>query len=508
MMERSSRMKIVFKEGGIFRERSGAMILGVFDDGLDEMARNVDDKIGGEMSKILKAGEFEPKPNATTMIHTFGRLSSERLLLVGLGKRAEFNIEKLRQANAKAVATLRDKGISSVVSALHIHDIPDTTVQDKGQAIAESATLALYRFGKYKTDEESKKEQAKEVNSIVMPEQDAGRRRALRKGNGIGQKIARAVILSRDLVNEPAGVLTPAVLASRARSAARRHGFRCTVLTPDRIKKLKMNAFLAVAQGSHQKPRMIVLEHKGGGTAKPLAFVGKAITFDSGGISLKPAERMDEMKTDMSGGAAVLGTVCAAAMLKLPVNIVGIIPATENLPGGGAYKPGDILRSMSGITIEVLNTDAEGRLILSDALAYADRYTPAAIIDLATLTGACVIALGHVHTGLMGNDETLLQRVEEAAHITSEKVWRLPLDEEYGEQIKSDIADVKNIGGRPAGTITAAMFLKKFVKDNVWAHLDIAGTAWRDKARPYHPKGATGVGVRLLTQLARDWQSK
>ncbi|UCD55961.1 MAG: leucyl aminopeptidase, partial [Candidatus Hydrogenedentota bacterium] len=302
--------------------------------------------------------------------------------------------------------------------------------------------------------------------------------------------------------------LTPTALANRAKALSRKHGFRCTVLTPDRIKQLRMGAFLAVAQGSHQPPRLIVVEHKGGGTSKPLVLVGKAITFDSGGISLKPWEGMEEMKDDMSGGAAVLGAVCGAAMLKLPINLVGIIPSTENLPGGGAYKPGDVLRSMSGITIEVVSTDAEGRLILADALAYAARYKPATIIDLATLTGACVIALGHVNSGLMGNDEKLIGKMEAASRLTSEKVWRLPLDEDYAKQIKSDIADVKNVGGRPAGTITAAMFLKKFVKDIPWAHLDIAGTAWSKEARPYCPKGATGVGVRLLTQLARDWKKR
>lgn len=501
-------MKVVFKDGGILAERSSALILGVFEGGLDKTAKEVDKKIEGKIAKMIRSGEFEPDLNATSIIHTFGQIPAERLLLVGLGERSEFTIEKLRQAGATAAAALRDKGIATATSALHVHAVSGATPQDIGQCITEAMALALYRFGKYKTDKEAKKEQAKELKSIIMPEKDSKRRLALQKGARIGNKVAAAVELARDLVNEPAGVLTPFVLANRARAAARRHGFKCTVLTRDRIKKLKMGAFLAVAQGSHQPPRLIILEYKGGGASKPLALVGKAITFDSGGISLKPAEGMDEMKTDMSGGAAVLGTVCAAAMLKLPVNIVGIIPATENLPGGSAYKPGDILRSMSGITIEVLNTDAEGRLILSDALAYADRFKPAAIIDLATLTGACVIALGHVNTGLMGNDDTLLRKIEDAARITSEKAWRLPLDDEYGEQIKSDIADVKNIGGRPAGTITAAMFLKKFVKDNKWAHLDIAGTAWRDKARPYYPKGATGVGVRLLTQLARDWKSR
>jgi leucyl aminopeptidase len=501
-------MRITFKEGDILKERAGALFLGVFEDGLDETAKKVDGNVGGMISKVLESGEFEGKLNTTSMIHTFGRILAERVLLIGLGKRAELDIEKLKQASGTAATAARDKGITTATSALHLHEVSEATPAEIGQAVAEASALALYRFGKYKTEKEAVKETAKELKSLVLPEKNARRRRGLRKGASEGGKIATAVGYVRDLVSEPAGTLTPTVLANRARAISRKHGFKCVVLTPARIKKLKMGAFLAVAQGSHQPPRLIVLEHKGGGASRPLALVGKAITFDSGGISLKPSEGMQEMKTDMSGGAAVLGAICAAAMLKLPINLVGIIPSTENLPGGGAYKPGDVLRSMSGITIEVQNTDAEGRLILSDALAYAARYKPAAIIDLATLTGACVIALGHVNSGLMGNDERLLKKIEDAARLTSEKVWRLPLDEEYGEQIKSDIADVKNIGGRPAGTITAAIFLKKFVKDNRWAHLDIAGTAWSEKGRPYCPKGATGVGVRLLVQLARDWSKK
>ena len=501
-------MKVSFKDGAILKERSGALILGVFEGALDDTAKKVDKKVGKKISKIIASGEFKGKPNSTSIIHTFGQIASERILLVGLGKRKDFNIEKLRQASASAAGAARGKGVSTAVSALHVHEVDDASPQDIGQAIAEATQLALYRFDKYKTGDEAKEEKEKALKSLVLPEKNAKKRTALQRGAGIGSKIAAAACHARDLVNEPAGTLTPTVLGNRAKALSRKYGFKCTVMTPDRIRKLKMGAFLGVAQGSHQPPRLIVMEHKGGGQRKPLALVGKAITFDSGGISIKPAAGMDEMKTDMSGGAAVIGTMCAAAMLKLPINIIGIVPATENLPGGGAYKPGDILRSMSGTTIEVLNTDAEGRLILSDGLAYAARQKPAAIIDLATLTGACVIALGSVNTGLMGNDDKLIEKLKAASGVTSEKVWQLPLDDEYGEQIKSDIADVKNIGGREAGTITAAKFLEKFVGENAWAHLDIAGTAYGTKARPYCPKGGTGVGVRLLTQLARDWKGR
>ncbi|RJP65539.1 MAG: leucyl aminopeptidase [Candidatus Abyssobacteria bacterium SURF_17] len=498
-------MKLVFKDGDILKERSNALILGVYEDGLDEMAKRVDKRVRKKVSKLLSSGEFEARLNSTSIIHAFGGFPSERLLLVGLGKHSEFTIEKLRQASGTAAVAVRNKGLKNAVSSLHLCEVPEASPSDVGQAIAEATTLALYRFGKYKTEKDVVKEYAKEIKSLVLPEKNAARCRELRSGAGIGEKIAKAVSHVRDLVSEPAGVLTPTELANRARDLSKEHGFKCSIIMPEGIKKLNMGAFLAVAQGSHQPPRLIVLEHNGGGAARPLVLVGKAITFDSGGISIKPWEGMEEMKDDMSGGAAVLGAVCAAAQLKLPINLVGIIPSTENLPGGGAYKPGDVLRSMSGITIEVISTDAEGRLILCDALAYAARYKPAAIIDLATLTGACVVALGHVNSGLMGNDEGLLKKIEVASRVTSEKVWRLPLDDEYAKQIKSDIADVKNVGGRPAGTITAALFLKKFVGDTPWAHLDIAGTAWTKEAMPYCPKGATGIGVRLLTELARAY---
>jgi leucyl aminopeptidase len=501
-------MKVSFKDGDILKERSGALILGVFEDGLDDAAKKIDQKVGKKISKIISSGEFKGKLNSVSVIHAFGQIPSERIVLVGLGKRKEFTVDKLRQACGTSVKAVRDKGISTATLALHMHEAGDASPQEIGQAIAEATQLAVYRFDKYKTDDEAKKEKEKTVRSLVLPEKNAKRRSALQKGARIGSKIATAACHARDLVNEPAGTLTPTALANRARALSRKYGFKCTVMNLDRIKKLKMGAFLGVAQGSHQQPRFVVMEHKGGGQRKPLALVGKGITFDSGGISIKPSAGMDEMKTDMSGAAAVIGTLCAAAMLKLPVNVIGVVPTTENMPGGGACKPGDILRSMSGKTIEVLNTDAEGRLILSDGLAYAARQKPAAIIDLATLTGACIIALGNVNSGLMSNDDKLVEKLKAASGATGEKVWQLPIDDEYGEQIKSDIADVKNIGGREAGTITAAKFLEKFVGKNAWAHLDIAGTAYTTKEKPYCPKGGTGVGVRLLTQLARDWKGR
>ncbi len=305
-------------------------------------------------------------------------------------------------------------------------------------------------------------------------------------------------------MNEPGNVKSPDFLARQAADAAKEAGFDCTILKKPEIEKEKMGALLGVAQGSEREPRLIVMEYSGGkkGDA-PVALVGKGVVFDSGGLSIKPSEGMEEMKMDMGGGAAVIGAMTAAALLKLPCNLVGIVPAVENMPSGTAIRPGDILTSASGKTIEVLNTDAEGRLILADALSYVARYQPKTVVDLATLTGACIIALGHHATAVLGNDDKLVRELLAAGERAGEKAWQLPLWPEYAEQIKSDVADVKNIGGRPAGTITAAAFLQKFADDFKWAHLDIAGTAWADAAKPCYPKGGTGVGVRLLIEYLK-----
>jgi len=317
------------------------------------------------------------------------------------------------------------------------------------------------------------------------------------------QTISRAVYLTRNLVSMPSNELTPARLAGEAKALAKRYrGLSVRILEAREMERLGMNALLGVARGSRESPKLIVMSYRGADRKqRPLALVGKAITFDSGGISLKPAEKMEEMKSDMAGGAAVLGTLQAVAELKMPVNLVGIVPATENLPDGGAYKPGDILRTMSGKTVEVLNTDAEGRLILADALHYAQRYNPEAIIDIATLTGACVVALGNQVTGMMGTDEKLKELIRKAAEETGELVWELPLWENYQEMVKSDVADLKNSAGREGGAISAAAFLSKFADPVPWVHLDIAGPAWLTKDRPYQPKGASGIGVRLFVKF-------
>jgi leucyl aminopeptidase len=338
--------------------------------------------------------------------------------------------------------------------------------------------------------------------TIIAPENDYSLIESETKKT---QFITQAVYFARDLVSAPSNEMTPSIMAKKAREIANRKKVSCKVLNKARMKEMGMNSMLGVASGSNEEPKFIILEYWGGKKNElPIVLVGKGLTFDSGGICIKPAEKMDEMKSDMSGGAAVMGAIMAAADLHLPLNVVSLIPATENMPSGTAYKPGDILKSYSGKTIEVVNTDAEGRLILADALSYAAGYKPAAIIDVATLTGACIIALGDDVTGMLGTDDELKNEINKAARATGELVWELPLWENYHELIKSDIADYKNSGGRTAGTITAAAFLSKFVGDFPWVHLDIAGPAWIGKDKPYIPKGASGVTVRLLTEYLRN----
>ena len=369
------------------------------------------------------------------------------------------------------------------------------------QAVAEGALLGLYQYTPYKTVGREDLKEMEELNIITDAKEFSLVESAVKKA----RIIADAVYFARDLISAPANEMTPSIMAQKAREIARRKNVSCKILDKDKMKEMGMNALLAVASGSNEEPKFIILEYTGGRkSAAPVVLVGKGLTFDSGGISIKPADKMDEMKTDMSGGAAVMGAIMAAADLHLGLNITGLIPATENLPGGSAYKPGDIVKSYSGKTIEVLNTDAEGRLILADALAYASTYKPQAVIDVATLTGACIIALGDNVIGMLGTDDKLKKEIDKAAKTSGELVWELPLWESYDELIKSDIADYKNSGGRAAGTISAAKFLSKFAPDAPWVHLDIAGPAWTGKDKPYIPKGASGVTVRLLVEFLRN----
>jgi leucyl aminopeptidase len=377
---------------------------------------------------------------------------------------------------------------------------------ESAQALTEGSMLGLYRFLKYKTDEEN--DRKKDVQELTILTENAYQVKALQKSVRTGELIAGSAAMVRDMVSSPGADMTPTVIAGIAKDIAEKHKLRIQVLERDRMRKLGMGALLGVASGSAQPPKFIIVEYRGGGNKPFIALVGKTITFDSGGISIKPSENMDKMKDDMSGGAAVLGAIQNAASLRLPLNIAALLPATENMPSGSAYKPGDVLKTLSGQTIEIVNTDAEGRLILSDALAYACRYKPALIVDIATLTGACRIALGQEAVGMLGNDDAFKQKMREAGEKTGERVWELPLWEGYFDLIKSDVADMKNSGGRDGGVITAAALLSKFVQKYPWVHLDIAGTAWTEKDRSYTPKGATGIGTRLLTQFLRDYAEK
>jgi len=497
-------MKINVVAAKIEKHKTDAAVIPLFENEKPGMvAGRVDRALGGMISRLIKRGDFKPKTGAVHLLYPEGRIAAERLLLVGLGKRSEFTLNRLRQAAGKAAPSLRGAGAKGVTL---VTDGTGLEAEELGQALTEGCVLGLYRFLKYKTDEED--DRTKDIRTITLLTESVGAVKGLRKGVKTGAAIAESTVMVRDMVSSPPADMTPTIIAAKAKELARQFGIKVQVLEKNHMRKLGMGALLGVASGSAQPPKFIIVEYRKGGKKPFIALVGKTITFDSGGISIKPAENMDKMKDDMSGGAAVLGAIRNAAALKLPLNIVGLLPAAENMPGGSAYKPGDVLRTLSGQTIEILNTDAEGRLILSDALTYACKYKPAVIVDIATLTGACAIALGHEAIGMLGTDEKFKQKIREAGEKTGERVWELPLWEEYFDQIKSDIADMKNTGGRPAGVITAAALLSKFVRKYPWVHLDIAATAWTEKERPYTPKGATGIGVRLLTQFLRDYAAR
>jgi leucyl aminopeptidase len=467
---------------------------------LEGSAKNVDLEWKGFLSALIDQGDFKGELLQCRLIHTLGALPAKRVLLTGLGKKGEFNLEKWRGAASKAGQFIRDSGIKQF--AFQVKRLNDFSLEELSENFVTGLMLGLYQFNEFKTLE---REKIKTIDQVVLLGETDPEIQSIGEGSRNGTIISDAVCMARNLVNGPSNQVTPTVLAEKARQIAKDHSLEIQVLEVSEAEAMGMGAFTAVARGSHEPGKFIILEYNRGKELDTIALLGKGITFDSGGISIKPSEGMERMKDDMSGAAAVLGTMQAAAQLRIPLHLVGIIPATENLPGGKAYKPGDVLKTLSGQTVEVISTDAEGRLILADALTYSLRYQPKAIIDVATLTGACVIALGDYVIGLMGNDEGLLKRVEEASR-TGEKVWRLPIWDEYFDYLKSDTADFRNVGTRAAGTIIGGIFLSKFVEKTPWVHLDIAGPAFIEKERPYLPKGGTGIGVRLLIQLLRDWR--
>ncbi len=502
-------MKVYLKREGIERHKTGCLVVGAFEGKKPEgLAKVIDKRLNGLIAKLFKDKDFEGKPNQIRLIYTQGKLPAERVLLVGLGKEKDLTIEKLRQASGNSSKAVRDLGLkkfSTALAEVKIKKVPDPRLKHSGasyevsKAVTEGAILSLYDFTSYRTE---KREEIKKIDEIALLVEKEDKE--IKKGLDDGVKISEAVYLARDMINHPANTATPTYLSEQAKKIAKKSGIRCKVLDRKDMERLKMGALLAVARGSDEPPKFIIMEYNGGKRGeKPVLIAGKGLTFDSGGISIKPSEKMEEMKHDMAGGAAAICAIKAVADLKLPVNVVSLIPATENMPSGKADKPGDVVKAMSGKTIEVISTDAEGRMILADALTYGERYKPKAVIDLATLTGACIIALGYHATGLLGNDKNLIEAIKKAGEKSGERVWELPLWEEYEEQNKSDIADVKNVGGRGGGTITAAAFLKKFAGKYKWAHLDIAGTVWEYNGKPYIPKGAVGVGVRLLVEYLK-----
>jgi leucyl aminopeptidase len=471
------------------------LVLGVFEEGeLSGEARSVDAACGGRLKKLLERGDFAGRPGDTLLVADLPGVSATRLLLTGLGTKKLFQRKAWRRACQAALAAIVRTRIASCAIAL---DRPEARLLDDyyfGRQVAEITGAALYRTNDLKT---AKKPPAPALRKVLAgPVRKAS---LAQQGLAAGAAVAAAQVIQRDLANLPANVCTPLYLAEQARALAKRHAnLSVKVLDEAAIRREKMGCLLAVAQGSHQPPRFIVLEYQGAKKAEaPVVLVGKGVTFDTGGISLKDPPGMDEMKFDMSGAAAVIASLTLAAQLRLPLNVVGLVAAVENMPGGKAVKPGDIATSAAGLTVEILNTDAEGRLILCDALHYARRFHPAVVVDIATLTGACVVALGHHHAGVMGNDDKLIHELLAAGVRADDRCWQLPLTEEYAEALKSNFADFANVGGRDGGAITAAAFLAKFTQGLKWAHLDVAGIAYQSGAQ----KGSTGRPTPLLADF-------
>ena len=453
----------------------------------------IDAAHGGRLTRAIRSGDLPAKAGSTLLV-PLDAAAMPRVLLVSLGDAREATGKSFTEAVRGGLKAAGQLAADDAVSLLHEVPVERREADWKFRTQVLIGRELAYRFETLKTSRETQPVRPKRV---VLPVPSAGSTAA---AAAVAQAtaIANGVDMAKDLGNLPANHCTPTYLADTARKMAREFGLKIEVLDARQMQALKMGALLSVARGSEQPPKLIVLRYQGAGTRQPpVALVGKGITFDTGGISLKPAPEMDEMKFDMCGAASVLGTLRAVAELKLPINLVVVVPASENMPGGRATKPGDVVASMSGQTVEILNTDAEGRLILCDALTYVKRFKPGTVVDVATLTGACVIALGHHHSGLFSPNDALAAELQDAGRDVGDTCWRMPLDDEYQEQLKSPFADMANIGGRPAGSVTAACFLSRFAKDYDWAHLDIAGTAWKSGAN----KGASGRPVPLLTQF-------
>jgi len=486
--------------GDIAKTKADAIIVPFFE-GMERPEGDIatiDKALDGAISQLINQGEIKGKLNEITIIHSLSKLPAARVVIAGLGKQQELSQDKVRGATAEACRLLRQKGIESIATMAQGAGIAGITPEGAAQAVTEGALLGVYSFRRHIT----KEAECGEIKQLLIVSSDESELPALEQGCHKGKVMAEATNLARDMVNEPANHMTPSHMAETARRLAETYGLELNVLEREQMQELGMGALLGVAQGSRQPPKFVVLNYRGGNSSEiDVALIGKGITFDSGGISIKPSAKMDKMKGDMAGGAAVMAAISAIAQLKPKINVMAIIPATENLPSENALKPGDVLTAMSGKTIEIISTDAEGRLILADALGYVRKFGAKFMIDVATLTGACIIALGKVCTGAFGNNQELIDRIIAAGAEAGELIWQMPMYDQYKEQNKSDVADIKNVGGREGGAITAAQFLSEFAGDTPWVHLDIAGTSMTEKARNYLVKGATGVPVRTLVNL-------
>ena len=493
-------MNIQVKAGNLADITTEALVVGLFegDGSLAGVAKEADERSGGLVSGVLKAGDFKGKANQTLVLYT-PNAGFKRLVLVGLGKQGDVTLEKLRNAGGKGATTVRELGVKAFTVAVP-GAVGELSAEAAAQATAEGALMGLYQMHEFRTKD---REELKTVDEVTFWGAEA-----VGAGVETARKLYEAVTLTRNLVVRPGNVVTPTVLGDEAKQALEPLGVKVTLYGKAELTRMGFGGLLGVNRGSVEEPRFIVMEWNGGTAGEaPVAVVGKGITFDTGGISIKPGEGMDKMKYDMAGGAAAIGIMQAVAALKLPLNVVGLVPATDNMPSGSALKPGDVITSYAGQTVEVLNTDAEGRLVLMDAITYAIKDKQAkAVIDMATLTGACVIALGTEAIGVLGNHQELVDRFLAAGEHTGDRGWQMPMWKEYNDLLRSDIADMKNIGGREAGTITAACFLGRFAGETPWVHLDIAGTAWTEKDKPYRPKGPTGMPVRAVVEMLRTWQ--
>lgn len=476
-----------------------ALVTYVFEDGDAAQGKigELDQATSGLLAKLIKSGELAGKTLEMTLVHAPAGLKAARLLLVGAGKRDAFNGATLRKLTGAALRYLKLRSVHGFVFAVREND----ATEEAAQALVEGLITADFETDKYKTE----KKNDKFIEKVAIAGYSGAEKAAADKGIARGRIIAEAQNFVRDLVNEPSNKLTPKILAEKAEAMAREAGLAIDVLDERKIADLKMGALLSVAQGSVEPPRMIVISYtpaNANPAAPVVGLVGKAVTFDTGGISIKPADGMEKMKYDMAGGATMIGAMRALAALKPAVKVICVVPATENMPGGKAQKPGDIQTAMSGKTIEVLNTDAEGRLILADAVHYAKQLGATHLVDAATLTGAIVVALANINVGVFGNDQAWTDKLLASAKAAGEKMWQLPMDDEYREFIKGSFADIQNIGsGKGGGSITGAWFIREFAGDTPWIHLDIAGTAWNDDAKAWLAKGPTGVSLRTLVHL-------